>query len=284
MVSFTFCFMKLTINKDIPMQQFEALKNIQNIGDVEDNFIVTIAKGVSLFINSIDGELNKLKKSHLDILYNMQDSRLIDDIEATFTQSEFVKNKDVLVLKVPRTKRFFTTNIFYTSNLNLLTDEILFIENTILDIKRFRTKPKTRLSVQDPDKDTIRVQKLLKAIEDNKKDVFDVNDKEEYAKLSFYFGNVESIRTSIDRMKETNRKITDKDLHKLKASVERLSSELKKLIKTLDSTTQVVSKAAMNNIILKVDVAANLITSIAILYNIHVDSIGSIIDLQEKID
>ena len=266
------------------MQQFEALKNIQNIGDVEDNFIVTIAKGVSLFINSIDGELNKLKKSHLDILYNMQDSRLIDDIEATFTQSEFVKNKDVLVLKVPRTKRFFTTNIFYTSNLNLLTDEILFIENTILDIKRFRTKPKTRLSVQDPDKDTIRVQKLLKAIEDNKKDVFDVNDKEEYAKLSFYFGNVESIRTSIDRMKETNRKITDKDLHKLKASVERLSSELKKLIKTLDSTTQVVSKAAMNNIILKVDVAANLITSIAILYNIHVDSIGSIIDLQEKID
>ena len=265
------------------MKEFCVLDKIEDIGDVEGNFIIDLAQGIAGFINTIDAKLNKIKGQHLSYLDNLQNSDLISDIsKKDYTEETFKLLRDEVVYKVPRSKTFYGVNDFYIESLHKLLKFDSYLEDSIKEIKRFRTKPKSRLSVAGPSLDTLAIETELKEIDKDKKKVFDVSDTSEYAKVGKYFGNVKTIHKNIDNMVDLDGEINDRYLHSMKVDVERLSSELKKLIDSLDKADTVISKEAMNSILLTATVAADYITSISNLYYIHIESITSLVALKNK--
>lgn len=263
------------------MERYEGLNLIEEIGDIEDNFIVEIARGVSEFINTIDAKINKIKKSHLDVINRQQNSNLIKDVK-DINDTDFTNSKDERVYIVPKSERFFLVNDFYTDGILELNENVDFIENSIKVIKRFRTKEKLRLSMTGPDRDIIIVKELLAKLDKEKGKAFDSKITDEFSKVGKYFGNASTTNKSIKRCRAINKEIDDRTLHSIKEGTDRLAGELKKLINMLDSTDSAVSKDAMNNIILRVNVAADYITAFANMYYIHTESIISLIDLKEK--
>lgn len=266
------------------MERYEILDTIENIGDVEAGFIVELANGVSSFINSIEGKINRIKKEHLSFIDNSQDSNLIGDISKNdFEEEGFNKNSKASIYKIPKSKTFYTANGFYIKYLESLIENKDFVEDSLIAIKRFRTKEKHRISMAGPAFDTLTVKDILTDMDKAKTKVFDAKLAGETAILLPYFGNIKTVHSNIDAMKELGKKINDKDLHKLNLDIERIGKELKKLITMLDSTTAIISKDAMNAILLRVNVLADYVTAISNLYYIHVESISSLESLKQKI-
>ena len=266
------------------MDNFKTLKEIGDVGDVENNFIVKLANGVNGFVDRIDAKINSIKFSHLENINNLQNSKLVHDLsKEDYTNNGFNNNVKSSVYKVPKSINFYDTNDFYSNSIKELYSKVGFIEDSILIIKRFRTKEAYRMSVKGPDLVISEIEYDLKLVNEKKVKVFDSKQTAEYAELGKYFGNAKTIHRCIDNMYDVDSVINDVEIHKLKVSMDRLSVELKKLITTLDSTTAIISKAAMENIMYRVSVSADYITAISNLYYIHIESVASLKDLKEKI-
>jgi len=263
------------------MIRYKTLSSIDDIGDVEGNFIVELAAGISGFINTIDSKLNKMKASHLSFIDNLNNSDLISDInKSDFTKELFDSVKKEEVYKVSKSKTFYDTNDFYISGLRDLLKNEDYLEETINRIKRFRTKEKLRISVKGPNTDTLDIDKTLEDIKSKSEHVFDAKDTSEYALVGKYFGNVKTIHSNIDDMKSLDSVVNDVYLHNMVTNVDRFSKELKKLIKLLDTTSSIVSRDAMESIMLDVRVCADFVTAISNLYYLHISSITSLVSLK----